>query len=162
MKKLIVVFFFIALSQSISAQDRADIQLRMAINTGSKVEALFEQRTLLLIAGQNTRAVDKQLAELGILFPAKLKMTNMNGKTLVAFPLIEEGDTKQMIAKLAALKSDIQQLEYIGIDNFNQQCYATFEKGSSDKDIEKLVNAFLYDGYYISKTPSLQLGFLGN
>lgn len=160
MKKLLFVLGVVAINLSAMAQQNSAETLASSLQRDARIDELFVMRTSLLNNNQNTREVDMELASFGVRFPARVKLTDINGKSNIAFLLIEDYNTEQMAQKIARLKKETKGLEYLGIDGANHYCYATFEKNTSEKRIEKFLGEFLYEGYYIHRTPQVQLGAL--
>lgn len=148
------------LTQGIAAQGLSESTFRFAAARSSRVDELFQMRSSLIMKNASTREVDMELAELGVRFPAKVNLANLGGRISIAFFLIEESEATRMIRKLERLKSEITGLEYIGVDSYNNYCYATFERGTPDSKIESLLHEFMYDGFYVSNPTSMKLGVL--
>lgn len=160
MKTLLFILCMVAAFTTAYSQSPQNNVLSASLKADARIDLLFEARTNLISSNKSTREVDRELAGLGIKFPAKVKMTNLNGKTTIAFVLIEDYQTSAMAMKIERIKNSSPEIEYLGIDSFNDQCYATFSAGVHERKIEKLLAEFLYDGYYISLPSKIQLGAL--
>ena len=158
MRKLLFILCMVATHTVVYTQSAQEKALSASMKSDAQINLLFEARTKLSSSNKSTREVDRKLGQLGIKFPAKVKMTNLNGKTTIAFVLIEDYQTSSMVRKIERIKNSSPEIEYLGIDSFNDQCYVTFSEGVHERKIEKLLTEFLYDGYYISLPSKIQLG----
>lgn len=160
MRTLFFLLCMVTIQASAFAQNAQDKALYASLNADIRIDQLFEARSSLLSSGKSTREIDRELAGLGVRFPAKVKLKELNGKTTLAFVIIEDYETSAVLEKIEKLKHSMPEIAYLGIDSFNHQCYATFADRVPERKIEKLLAEFLYDGFYISSAPKIQLGAL--
>ncbi len=156
MRTLLIFFFAACFQYSAVAQQNVEKEMELEKKMALEIDKLFEVRTSLLLQELSTREVDAKLASLGVKFPAKVKMANLGSRISIAFFLIEETQSKLMLEKIRRLKEETPGLEYVGLDESNYYCYATFKSNTPERRIESFLSEFLYEGFYVSKVASIK------
>jgi len=162
MKKLLNILLALAMGLPVMAQEFSNESLRESLKIDSRIDELFEMKSQLLNAKGNTRTVDMELASYGIRFPARVKLTQINSKTNISFALLEDSGSEGTFEKIEKIKQATPEIEYIGIDPANHNCYVTFSKVVGRAEIQNLLREFHYEDFYVMDAARQFGAFVGN
>ena len=160
MKKLLLLFVATALYGVSLAQYNHSQSLAISVDNDSRIDQLLELKAELAKSNKSTKEADLQLAWYGVKYPARVSIAQLNGRTNVSFQILEDGSSSLIAGKVSRLKKKMAELEYLGIDSSRSLCNAMFDSAPTEKQLEKLVSEFLYDGYYLVTPEQVELGAL--
>ena len=160
MKKLLLLFVATAVHGISLAQYNPSQSLAVSLNNDTRIDELLELKTELAKSNKSTKDADLQLAWYGVKYPARVSVAQINGRTNVSFQILEDGSSSLVTGKVIRLKKKMAELEYLGIDSSRSLCNAMFDSAPTEKQLEKLVSEFLYDGYYLVTPEQVELGSL--
>lgn len=160
MKKLLLLFVATAVYGVSLAQYSHSQSPAISVDNDTRIDELLELKAELAKSNKSTKEADLQLAWYGVKYPARVSIAQINGRTNVSFQILEDGSSSLVVGKISRLKKKMPDLEYLGIDSSRSLCNATFDSVPTEKQLEKLVSEFLYEGYYLVTPTQVELGSL--
>jgi hypothetical protein len=155
MKKALILFLLLQIHNQLLAQDAGRNMLVTSLRRDARIDRLFAIRSALLVSDSSTRRVDRELAALGVRFPAKVSLATFGGKLSMAFSILDDYEITEITAKLDRLRVEISSLEYVGVDMDRHLCLATFSGEATQLTLERFLKGFNYSGFYVEKEQSI-------